>query len=79
MLQERIEAHWLDAFETVLRRCALHSGETVAILGETQSRPVLVALAALACARFGAPHFSLRLPSLGAGAGQTPPRAARHP
>ena len=42
MLQERIEPAWIDAFEAVLRRCALQPGDTVAILGESQSRPVLV-------------------------------------
>jgi 2,5-dihydroxypyridine 5,6-dioxygenase len=43
MLQEIIEPAWLDAFEAVLRRCALQKGDTVAILAETQSRPVLMA------------------------------------
>jgi len=47
MLQERIEPAWIDAFETVLRRCALQPGDQVAILGETQSRPVLMEMARL--------------------------------
>jgi 2,5-dihydroxypyridine 5,6-dioxygenase len=64
MLQERIEPAWLDAFESVLRRCALQAGDTVAILGETQSRPVLMELARLAAARLGAQVFTLTLPSL---------------
>jgi 2,5-dihydroxypyridine 5,6-dioxygenase len=64
MLQERIEPAWLDAFEAVLRRCALKPGETVAILGETQSRPVLVELARLAASRLGAQVFALTLPSV---------------
>ncbi|HEY9097174.1 MAG TPA: peptidase M29, partial [Hydrogenophaga sp.] len=64
MLQERIEPAWLDAFETVLRRCALASGDTVAILCETQSRPVLVELARLSAARLGAQAFVLTLPSV---------------
>ena len=54
MLQERIEPAWIDAFDAVLRRCALQQGDTVAILGESQSRPVLVELARLAAARLGA-------------------------
>ena len=62
MLQERVEPAWLDAFETVLRRCALQPGDTVAILGETQSRPVLMELARLAVARNGADAFTLTLP-----------------
>ncbi len=64
MLQERIEPAWIDAFEAVLRRCALQAGDTVAILGETQSRPVLLELARLAAARAGARSFTLTLPSV---------------
>jgi 2,5-dihydroxypyridine 5,6-dioxygenase len=64
MLQERIEPVWIDAFEAVLRRCALQPGDTVAILGETQSRPVLPELARLAAARIGAQAFTLTLPSV---------------
>jgi 2,5-dihydroxypyridine 5,6-dioxygenase len=64
MLQERTEPVWIDAFETLLRRCALQPGETVAVLGETQSRPVLVELARLAAARLGAQVFTLTLPSV---------------
>ena len=54
MLQERIEPAWIDAFEAVLTRCALQPQDTVAILGETQSRPVLIELARLAATRLGA-------------------------
>jgi 2,5-dihydroxypyridine 5,6-dioxygenase len=57
MLQERIEPAWLDAFETVLGQCGVASGCTVAVLCETQSRPVLVELARLAAARLGAQVF----------------------
>jgi 2,5-dihydroxypyridine 5,6-dioxygenase len=64
MLQEIIEPAWVDAFETVLRRCALQPGDTVAILCETQSRPVLPQLARLAAARIGAQAFTLMLPSV---------------
>ena len=64
MLQERIEPGWIDAFEEVLRRCAVQPGDTVAILCETQSRPVLPELARLAAARLGARHFTLTLPSV---------------
>jgi 2,5-dihydroxypyridine 5,6-dioxygenase len=64
MLQERIEPAWMDAFETVLRRCALQPGDAVAILCETQSRPVLVELARLSAARLGAQAFVLTLPSV---------------
>lgn len=63
MLQETIEPVWLDAFECVLRRCALRPGDTVCVLAESQSRPVLPELARLAAARLGAQVFSLVLPS----------------
>jgi len=63
MLQETIEPAWLDAFEAVLGRCALQPGDTVAVLSESQSRPVLPQLARLAAARRGAQVFSLVLPS----------------
>ena len=64
MLQEIIEPGWMDAFEQVLRRCALQKGDTVAILAETQSRPVLPLLARLAAQRLGAQVFTLTLPSV---------------
>lgn len=64
MLQERTEPAWIDAFEQVLRRCALQPDDTVAILCESQSRPVLPELARLAAARLGARSFTLVLPSL---------------
>ncbi len=64
MLQEITEPAWIDAFEAVLRRCALQPGDTVAVLGESQSRPVLMELARLAAARIGAQVFTLVLPSV---------------
>jgi 2,5-dihydroxypyridine 5,6-dioxygenase len=64
MLQERIEPAWIDGFETVLRRCALQPGDAVAILGESQSRRVLMDLAQLAAARIGARVFTVSLPSV---------------
>ena len=64
MLQERIEPAWLDAFEAVWRRCALRPKDLVAILCETQSRPVLVELARLSAARGGAQVFVITLPSI---------------
>ncbi len=64
MLQEKIEPVWLEVFETLLRRCAVQAGDSVAILGETQSRPILMELARLACARVGAKAFTLVVPSI---------------
>jgi 2,5-dihydroxypyridine 5,6-dioxygenase len=64
MLQEIIEPAWIQAFETVLRRCALKAGDTVAVLCESQSRPVLPELARQAAARIGCRAFTLSLPSV---------------
>jgi 2,5-dihydroxypyridine 5,6-dioxygenase len=64
MLQETIEPAWLDAFEAVLGRCAVQRGDTVAVLSESQSRPILPELARLAAARLGAQVFSVMLPSV---------------
>ena len=64
MLQEILEPAWIQAFETVLRRCALQPGDTVAILCESQSRPVLPELARQAAARIGCSAFTLLLPSV---------------
>ncbi len=71
MLQERIEAKWIDCFAEVFERCKVARDETVAILSETQSRPVNVNLAELALARLGARAFHLMLP--------TPPQTAPVP
>ena len=64
MMADTIEPAWIDAFEAVLRRCALQPGDTVAILCETQTRPVLPLLARLAAARIGAKAFVLTLPTV---------------
>ncbi len=58
-----MEPQWLEAFEAVLGRCAVRPGDTVAVLSESQSRPILPELARLAAARLGAQVFSLVLPS----------------
>jgi 2,5-dihydroxypyridine 5,6-dioxygenase len=69
MLQEIIEPAWVDAFEAVLARCALRSGDTVAVLSESQSRPVLPQLATLAAARLGCQTFEITVPTRFDGAG----------
>jgi 2,5-dihydroxypyridine 5,6-dioxygenase len=63
MLQETTEPAWVDAFEAVLARCALRPGDTVAILSESQSRPVLPQLARLAAARLRCQAFEIKLPT----------------
>lgn len=64
MLQDTIEPAWLQAFEAVLRRCALQPTDTVAVLSESQSRPVLPLLARLAAARIGCHVFDLVIPTI---------------
>jgi 2,5-dihydroxypyridine 5,6-dioxygenase len=64
MLQHQIEPAWVDAFEAVFARCALQEGDVVAVLSESQSRPVLPELARLAAARMGCKTFSLVVPSV---------------
>lgn len=71
MLADRIEAKWIDAFERVLALCKVTPGEQVAILSETQSRPLNVHLAELALARLGARAFHVVVP--------TPPETAPVP
>lgn len=71
MLRDRIEAKWIDAFERVFALCKVGRGEAVAILSETQSRPLNVHLAELALARLGATAFHVIVP--------TPPQDAPVP
>jgi 2,5-dihydroxypyridine 5,6-dioxygenase len=63
MLQDKPEPAWLAAFEAVLSRCAVRTGDVVAVLSESQSRPVLPQLARLAAARMGCRVFSLEVPT----------------
>ncbi|MDP3618960.1 MAG: peptidase M29 [Ramlibacter sp.] len=63
MLQDKLEPAWLESFEAVLSRCGLVPGNTVAVLSESQSRPVLAQLALLAAARLGGKPFSIVLPT----------------
>jgi 2,5-dihydroxypyridine 5,6-dioxygenase len=64
MLQETLEPAWLTAFETVLARCALKPDDVVAVLSESQSRPVLVQLARMAAARMGCKCFGITVPTV---------------
>ena len=58
-----LEPKWIDAFEAVLRGCALEAGDTVAILHEARSRRELADLARHAAIRIGALSFGLELTS----------------
>jgi 2,5-dihydroxypyridine 5,6-dioxygenase len=63
MLQERIEGKWIDCFARVFARCGVESEETVAILSESQSRPINVQLAELALHQLGARAFHIVIPT----------------
>ena len=63
MLADRIEASWLDAFETVLRLCGAGAGLPVCLLGESQSRALNLDLAELAALRLGCRPFRCILPT----------------
>ncbi|WP_397474476.1 peptidase M29 [Pusillimonas sp.] len=63
MLIERAEGKWVADFVEVFGLCKIKPGEVVAILSETQSRPVLVELAELALIQMGARAFHVRMPT----------------
>ena len=71
MLQERIEGKWLASFRRVLALNGVEKGTTVALVSETQSRPVLVHLAELALYDLGADFCMIAMP--------TPPQTAPVP
>jgi 2,5-dihydroxypyridine 5,6-dioxygenase len=71
MLQERIEGKWLAAFRRVFALNGIGKGTKLAIIHETQSRPVLVQLCELAAYDLGAEFFMIQMP--------TPPQAAPVP
>ena len=61
MLQQRIEAKWIECFVQAFALCGVQAGDTAAILSESQSRPVNVHLAELALERLGARVFHVVL------------------
>ncbi len=63
MLVEQIENKWVDCFRRVFQLCEVQSGDRVAILSETLSRPVNVKLAELALLDLGAQAFHVVLPT----------------
>ena len=67
MLQDRIEAKWIDVFAEIFARSGIGAGpgvaEPVALLSETQSRRLNVRLAELACQRLGAKPYHLVVPT----------------
>src|SRR5437764_14889033 len=71
MSSPRIEEKWIAAFARVFELSQLKPGESVALLSESQSRPVNVQLAELAALRLGGRAYHLRVP--------TPPQSAPVP
>ena len=61
MLQQRIEAKWIECFVQAFALCGVKAGDTAAVLSESQSRPVNVHLAELALQRLGALAFHVVL------------------
>ncbi|MGB0505275.1 MAG: peptidase M29, partial [Pikeienuella sp.] len=68
MLQERIEGKWLASFRRVFKLNGIGEKTTVAVISETQSRPVLVHLSELALYDLGADFCMVQMP--------TPPQTA---
>jgi 2,5-dihydroxypyridine 5,6-dioxygenase len=58
-----IEAKWIANFVEVFRLCGVQAGDVCAVLSETQSRPQLVELSALALAQIGARWFHVVMPT----------------
>lgn len=71
MLQEIPEGKWVAAFRRALALNGIGAGTRVALVSESQSRPVLGQLAMLALSDLGAEAFTIALP--------TPPQAAPVP
>lgn len=63
MVEDRLDAKWIDAFARMFALCQVAPGEPVAILSETQSRPLNRHLAELALARIGARLFHIVVPT----------------
>jgi len=61
MLQEGIEGKWVKVFADVFRLCAVKPGEVVAIVSESQTRPILTKLSELALHQLEARPFHLQV------------------
>jgi len=63
MLRERIEGKWLASFRRVFEMNGITLGTNVAIVCESQSRPILTQLAELACYDLCASFYTIVLPT----------------
>ena len=48
MINDQIEAKWIDRFADVFGRCKVGAGDVCAVLSESQTRPLNVRLTELA-------------------------------
>ena len=69
MLNDRIEARWIDVFARALALCELPRGAALAILSESQSRSLNVHLCELAALQLGLQPFHIILPTPAQSAG----------
>ncbi|MGI9357053.1 MAG: peptidase M29, partial [Rhizobiaceae bacterium] len=63
MLQEVAEGKWIASFRRALALNGITQGTQIAIVMESQSRPVLQQLAAIACDDLGADYSTILLPT----------------
>ena len=63
MLREKIEGKWIASFRRFLTLNGVKKGSQIAIVAESQSRPVLLELAEIACYDLGADYFTIVLPT----------------
>lgn len=60
---EQIEGKWISVFEQTFRLCEIQKGSVVAVISETQSRPVNIQLTMLALHQIGAQAFHIQMPT----------------
>jgi 2,5-dihydroxypyridine 5,6-dioxygenase len=63
MLQERPEGKWIASFRRVLKLNGIAAGTSVAIVAESQTRPILRELSEIALYDLGATFFTIDLPT----------------
>ncbi|MBK8957147.1 MAG: peptidase M29 [Proteobacteria bacterium] len=68
MLNDQIEQRWLAAFIKVFELCKVQAGEQVALLAESQSRGLNIALARLALEQLGTHPVTVTVPTPAQGA-----------
>ena len=63
MLSENLEGKWIDCFEKSFLLSGVKSGNTIAIISESQSRQILIDLSEQALIRIGAKPIHVRVPT----------------